>query len=79
LQGLAWLEFQVLSQSDGTVRLIQTAFFVPKGLFGLIYWYGLYPIHNLLFSGLIVAIAQRAEAKVKPEPSNLSKSFASGI
>ena len=79
LPGLAWLEFQVLSQSDGTVRLIQTAFFVPKGLFGLIYWYGLYPIHNLLFSGLINAIAQRAEANVKLGASNLSTSFASEI
>jgi hypothetical protein len=79
LPGLAWLEFQVLPQSDGAVRLIQTAFFVPKGLFGLIYWYGLYPIHNLLFSGLIKAIAQRAEVNLKLGASRLRTSFASKI
>ena len=77
LPGLAWLEFQVLSQSDGTVRLVQTAFFVPKGLFGLVYWYGLYPIHNLLFSGLIKAISRRAEANLKLGANKLSTSFAS--
>jgi uncharacterized protein YbjT (DUF2867 family) len=79
LPGLAWLEFQALPQSDGTVRLIQTAFFVPKGLFGLIYWYGLYPIHNLLFSGLIKAIDLRAEANLKLGASKLKASFASEI
>lgn len=79
LPGLAWLEFQVTPQSDGAVRLIQTAFFVPKGLFGLIYWYGLHPIHNLLFSGLIKAIAQRSEVNLKPEASRLRTSFASKI
>ncbi|MBI5032760.1 MAG: SDR family oxidoreductase [Chloroflexi bacterium] len=60
--GLAWLEFQVNEQNDGTSRLMQTAFFVPHGLLGLMYWYLLYPIHSLIFSGMIRAIAQRAEA-----------------
>lgn len=79
LPGLAWLEFQVLPQSDGVVRLIQTAFFVPKGLFGLIYWYGLYPIHNLLFSGWIKAVAQCSQVNLKPGASRLRTSFASKI
>lgn len=61
--GLAWLEFQVNEQPDGTSRLMQTAFFVPHGLFGLLYWYALYPIHAAIFSSLIRAIAERAEAK----------------
>jgi uncharacterized protein YndB with AHSA1/START domain len=60
--GLAWLEFQVDEQNDGTSRLFQTAFFVPRGLLGLLYWYVLYPIHAAIFSGLIASIAQRAEA-----------------
>ena len=60
--GPAWLEFRVEPQSDGASRLVQTAFFVPKGLFGLLYWYALYPIHGVVFSGLINAIARRAEA-----------------
>lgn len=62
MPGLAWLEFQVNSQSDGTARLMQTAFFVPKGLWGQVYWYGIYPLHAAIFSGMINAIAQRAES-----------------
>lgn len=67
LPGLAWLEFQVSAQPDGTSRLLQTAFFVPKGLFGQVYWYGLYPLHALVFSGMINAIAKRAEASKRSE------------
>jgi Protein of unknown function (DUF2867) len=31
---------------------LRVAFFEPKGLLGLLYWYVLYPIHSLIFSGL---------------------------
>ena len=58
--GLAWLQFKVSSKNDATV-LEQTAFFAPKGIFGWLYWYALYPIHGLIFSGLINSIAKRAE------------------
>ena len=66
MPGLAWLEFQVNSQSDGTARLIQTAFFVPRGLLGLMYWYVLYPAHAAIFSSLIREIARQAETGGKP-------------
>lgn len=59
--GLAWLQFKAEPREDGTTQLIQTAFFAPKGLFGLLYWYGLYPLHSLIFSGMIRKLAQRAE------------------
>lgn len=58
--GRAWLEFQSVPQADGQTLLTQTAFFEPKGLFGLAYWYALYPIHSLIFSGLIRKIGERA-------------------
>ena len=51
--GRAWLEFKAVRQSGGQTLLTQTAFFEPKGLFGLLYWYALYPVHALIFSGLI--------------------------
>ena len=56
--GRAWLEFQALAQPDGHTLLTQTAFFEPKGLLGLLYWYVLYPVHSLIFSGLIRRIAR---------------------
>ena len=59
--GLAWLQFQAQLQPDGQTLLTQTAFFAPKGLFGWLYWYLLYPLHSLIFSGMIDAIAARAK------------------
>jgi len=59
--GPAWLEYRAEPQGDGKARLIQTAFFIPKGLFGLLYWYVLYPLHAVVFSGMVDAIAKQAE------------------
>jgi hypothetical protein len=65
--GRAWLEFQARTQEDGRTLVAQTAFFSPRGLFGLVYWYGLYPIHGLIFGGMIREIGRRAE---RPVPSS---------
>ncbi|MCU0462936.1 MAG: SDR family oxidoreductase [Anaerolineae bacterium] len=59
--GKAWLQFKVETLDDGTTQLTQTAFFAPMGLFGLLYWYILYPLHGLIFSGMIRQLAKRAE------------------
>ena len=59
--GKAWLQFQVTARDDGGTLLQQTAFFAPRGLAGWTYWYALYPIHAVIFSGLISQIKRRAE------------------
>jgi uncharacterized protein YbjT (DUF2867 family) len=48
LPGDAWLEFKVSNN-----QLIQTATFRPKGLWGRLYWFSVYPFHGILFSGMI--------------------------
>ena len=58
--GKAWLQFQVARQDDGRVLITQTAIFAPKGLMGWTYWYILYPIHQLIFSGMADRITQLA-------------------
>lgn len=59
IPGRAWLEFEVVPREGGaTIR--QTAIFDPIGLGGLAYWYGLYPVHSLVFSGMIRGIARAA-------------------
>lgn len=60
--GKAWLQFQATPREDGQTLLSQTAFFAPKGLFGWLYWYALYPFHGLIFSRLIDQVVQRAAA-----------------
>lgn len=59
--GRAWLQFEAQARPGGGTLLVQTAFFEPRGLAGLFYWYALYPVHQLIFSGLARAVARRAE------------------
>jgi uncharacterized protein YbjT (DUF2867 family) len=56
--GEAWLQFKASPIGTKETLLMQTAYFAPKGLAGLLYWYLLYPIHSLVFSGLINALAR---------------------
>ena len=62
LPGRAWLQFRVWETDDGKTQLERTAALLPKGLGGLLYWYGLYPVHARIFDGLVREIARRAEA-----------------
>lgn len=66
LPGSAWLQFEALPQAGGGSLLVQTAFFEPHGLAGLVYWYGLYPLHQRIFSGMARAIVRRAERLAAP-------------
>lgn len=52
LPGEAWLEFRINEN-----ELIQTATFRPKGLWGRIYWYAVYPFHGIVFKGMLNKLA----------------------
>jgi uncharacterized protein YbjT (DUF2867 family) len=58
--GAGWMEWRVKPQVGGNTLLSQVAYFAPKGLMGFLYWYILYPIHRLVFVGLIKGIARKA-------------------
>ena len=60
LPGRAWLQFEAEPVADGTT-IRQTAIYDPVGLFGLLYWYALYPVHVLIFKGMLRRIAKAAE------------------
>ncbi|HVB35149.1 MAG TPA: DUF2867 domain-containing protein [Patescibacteria group bacterium] len=59
LPGRAWLQFELAPDPEGTI-IRQTAIFEPLGLAGMLYWYGLYPAHRLIFAGMLRGIAQAA-------------------
>lgn len=61
LPGQAWLKFEAIKKG-GKTQLVQTAIYAPKGLPGLLYWYGSYPAHFFLFDQMANRIAQGAEA-----------------
>lgn len=56
LPGEAWLEFKI--QDD---QLIQSAYFLPKGVLGRIYWYMLVPAHYFVFNNMIKSILEKAK------------------
>jgi uncharacterized protein YbjT (DUF2867 family) len=59
LPGRAWLEFEVTGEAGGsTIR--QTAIFDPRGLLGRAYWYSVYPLHQVVFKGMLRRIAATA-------------------
>lgn len=58
--GKAWLQFQVEPQTNGKSLVIQTAYFAPRGLAGLLYWYSMYFFHLFIFSGMLNKVVERA-------------------
>lgn len=60
LPGRAWLQFEVDDGEDGSSTIRQTALFDPVGVLGRMYWYLLYPIHTLIFDGMLREIKKRA-------------------
>ncbi len=65
--GRAWLDFEVTGTgSSATIR--QTAVFDPLGLFGRAYWYALYPLHQLVFGGMLRGIARAALRQADGDP-----------
>jgi hypothetical protein len=65
LPGRGWIEYEVAPEGSGS-RITQTATLDPHGLAGLIYWYGVWPIHAVVFRGMIRGIA-RAAIKVSAD------------
>ena len=63
MPGRAWLEFEVTDRPGGHhagSRIRQTAEYDPIGFLGRVYWYALYPLHQLMFAGMLREIAARA-------------------
>lgn len=60
LPGRAWLEFEVSGDARGST-IHQTASFDPVGLLGRAYWYSVYPLHQLVFGGMLRGIAAASD------------------
>ncbi len=57
IPGRAWLTFEVTPRVDGC-RITQTAMYDPVGLSGLAYWYLVWPVHQLIFAGMLRGIVK---------------------
>jgi hypothetical protein len=57
MPGEALLEFQITTVDAEQVELQMLSRFLPRGLGGILYWYGLYPFHQWVFFGMLKSIA----------------------
>lgn len=48
LPGEAWLEFKIIGNT-----LYQSATFRPRGIWGKLYWYSVFPFHGFIFDGML--------------------------
>jgi uncharacterized protein YbjT (DUF2867 family) len=62
LPGDAELDFTLAPLAGGGTRLTQTATFKPRGLAGILYWYGVLPLHSFVFRGMIEGVRRTAES-----------------
>lgn len=67
LPGRAWLEFEVEGSALGSM-IRQTAVFDPIDVSGLIYWYGIYPLHQFVFAGMLRGIVRAIPRSHHPQP-----------
>jgi uncharacterized protein YbjT (DUF2867 family) len=71
LPGVASLEWRIEPAPDSErgprCRIRQVATFVPRGLWGRVYWYAVAPFHSFVFPGVLNGIAADAEALASGE------------
>jgi uncharacterized protein YbjT (DUF2867 family) len=70
--GEAMLGFQISQKGDDQVELQMLSRFLPKGLFGICYWYALYPFHQVIFYGMLKAIAGAINKPLASEPERFT-------
>jgi len=60
LPGEALIEFRLAPSGTLRCTLQQCALFHPRGLFGLLYWYAVAPLHQIVFRGMLLGIEREA-------------------
>ena len=56
--GEALLEFKIHPVGGKKTDLQMLSRFLPKGLWGILYWYTLYPFHEKIFFGMLKKMAK---------------------
>ncbi|MFH2127708.1 MAG: DUF2867 domain-containing protein, partial [Pseudomonadota bacterium] len=62
LPGQATLEITLTPQGEAACEVRMVASFLPNGIMGLAYWYGVWPLHHWVFQGMLPGLARTAGA-----------------
>jgi Protein of unknown function (DUF2867) len=69
--GSAALEFSLRPTAGGGTELRQVARFLPRGLWGILYWWAVTPLHGLVFSGMLRGLANSIGKRVLRGPRKI--------
>jgi uncharacterized protein YbjT (DUF2867 family) len=72
IPGQALLEFKIHSMGAHHTELQMLSRFLPKGLWGILYWYILYPFHEKVFWGMLHGIAGAIEKPIVSGPERFT-------
>jgi uncharacterized protein YbjT (DUF2867 family) len=72
LPGEAVMEFSVHPLASDRTELQLLSRFLPKGLWGIIYWYGLYPFHQWIYAGMLKKIAMSVGKPILEGPERFA-------
>jgi len=70
--GEALLEIEIRRMDKECIELRFLSRFMPAGLFGITYWYALYPAHQLVFRGMLQAVAIKIGKKILSGPERFT-------
>lgn len=73
LPGEAVLSFRLKDLGNGQTELQQIARFLPKGLFGILYWYSVMPFHHYVFNGMLRGIVKEAGKDIVTGPERFQQ------
>jgi len=72
MPGEGLLEFRIFEEKPGLCVLSAQARFLPRGLAGMAYWYATYPLHKLVFSGMLKGLAHAVGKPLEGAPFPIS-------
>ena len=71
--GEALLQFDIDAEGQGRTRLTLRARFLPRGLWGILYWKAMDPFHKPLFRGMLTALARKIDRPILSGPTTPPK------
>ena len=72
LPGEAVMAFSVHPLTSDRTELQLLSRFLPRGLWGMIYWYGLYPFHQWVYAGMLKKLTLSVGKPVLEEPERFA-------
>ncbi len=72
IPGEALFDIRITPVDDNETELLFLSRFMPRGLGGFVYWYSLYPFHQMVFDGMLRSIARTIDGPITLGPERFT-------